>query len=375
MTISVILFWASVALLLYTQLAYGFVLELLVRVVHPSRRAQLPAQLPRVSVIVPAYAEESVIAARIENLRALDYPASALELIVVCDGSPDATAERARSTGADLVLELPRSGKVNAQNAAVRAASGELLAFSDANSRWEPDALRELLAPFAETKVAYVCGTVSLVNDAGTNQEGVYWRYEMRLRALESRIRSITAGNGAIYAVRPEAYLDGDGIIGHDLGFPFQLVKRGWLALYAPDARAMEKMAPSIEGEFKRKRRMAAQVWRTTVRCGMLNPAGYGPLYALMIFSHRLLRYLTPFLHVTALVTSVLLLGHGWVYAAALAAQLLLIAAAILAPLLPGRPLLIARYYVATTMSVAFGLYDWVAHGAPATWDAIGGTR
>jgi len=214
-----------------------------------------------------------------------------------------------------------------------------------------------------------------LVNAAGTNQEGIYWRYEMRLRALESRLRSVTAGNGAIYAVRPEAYLNGDGIIGHDLGFPFQLVKRGWLALYAPDARAVEKMAPSIEGEFKRKRRMSSQAWRTTVRCGMLSPAGYGPLYALMIFSHRLLRYLTPFMHVIALVTSVLLLGHGWVYAVALGAQMALIAAAVLAPLLRARVLLIARYYVATTMSIAFGLFDWLIHGAPATWDAVGGTR
>ena len=375
MTVVAILFWASVALLLYTQVAYGFVLELLARVLHPARRSELPAQLPRVSVIVPAYAEEAVIGARIENLRALDYPARALELIVVCDGSPDATAQRARAAAADLVLELPRSGKVNAQNAGVTAAGGELLAFSDANSQWEPAALRELVAPFAEAKVGYVCGTVSLVNDAGTNQEGIYWRYEMRLRELESRLRSVTAGNGAIYAVRPEAYLNGDGIIGHDLGFPFQLVKRGWLALYAPDARAVEKMAPSIEGEFKRKRRMSSQAWRTTVRCGMLSPAGYGPLYALMIFSHRLLRYLTPFLHVIALVSSVLLLGNGWIYAVALAAQMLLIVAALLAPLLRARLLLIARYYVATTMSIAFGLFDWLTRGAPSTWDAVGGTR
>jgi len=375
MTVWVILFWASVALLLYTQLAYGFVLELLVRVVHPLRRVELPLQLPTVSVIVPAYAEESVIAARIANIRALDYPPQALELIVVCDGSPDATAERARSAGADLVLELPRSGKVRAQNAAVAAASGELLAFSDANSQWEPGALRELVAAFAEPKVGYVCGTVVLINEAGSNQEGVYWRYEMRLRTLESRLRSVTAGNGAIYAVRPQAYLEGDGIMGHDLGFPFQLVKRGWLALYVPDARAVEKMAPSIEGEFKRKRRMSSQAWRTTVRCGMLSPAGYGPLYALMIFSHRLLRYLTPFLHVIALVSSVLLLGNGWIYAVALAAQMLLIVAALLAPLLRARLLLIARYYVATTMSIAFGLFDWLTRGAPSTWDAVGGTR
>jgi cellulose synthase/poly-beta-1,6-N-acetylglucosamine synthase-like glycosyltransferase len=380
MTVWAILFWASVALLVYTQLGYGLLLELLARIGRTPKRAPqgaaaAGAPLPRVSVIVPAYAEQSVITRRIENLRALDYPSELVEIVVACDGSPDQTAERARSAGADVVLELPRAGKVRAQNAAVQAAGADLLAFSDANTRWEPGALRALVAPFADSLVGYVCGTVQLVNETGSNQEGLYWRYEMRLRSLESKLRSITAGNGAIYATRREAYLEGDGIMGHDLGFPFNMVKRGWLALYVPAAHAEEKMVPSIEGEFGRKRRMSSQAWRTTLRCGMLSPSGYGPLYALMIFSHRLLRYLTPFLHLVALAATIALLSHGWVYVAALVAQLLLFGGALLAGAVPARPLLLARYYVATTTSLAFGLWDWLRRGAPATWDAVGGTR
>ena len=102
---------------------------------------------------------------------------------------------------------------------------------------------------------------MTFVNDGGTNQEGLYWRYEMALRAMESRLHSVTAGNGAIYATRREAYIEVDPIMGHDLSFPFNMVKRGWRAVYVPQARATEKMVPSIEGEFARKRRMMSHAW------------------------------------------------------------------------------------------------------------------
>ena len=130
-----------------------------------------------------------------------------------------------------------------------------------------------------------------------TNQEGLYWRYEMAVRSLESRLRSITAGNGAIYATRREAYIEVDPIMGHDLSFPFNMVKRGWRAVYVPAARAEEKMVPSIEGEFARKRRMMSHTWPIVLRGGMLSPRGYGLGYGLMILSHRILRYATPALH------------------------------------------------------------------------------
>jgi glycosyltransferase involved in cell wall biosynthesis len=311
----------------------------------------------------------------VDNLRALDYPPDRVRVIVACDGSPDATAERARAAGADLVLELPRGGKIRAQDAAVERAEAEIVAFSDANVTWEPEALGRLTARFADPRVGYVCGDVKLVNERGTNQEGLYWRYEMALRALESRVRSVTGGNGAIYATRRETYLVVDPVMGHDLSFPFNIVKRGRLAVYEPRARASEKMVPSIEGEFARKRRMMSHGWPIVLRGGMLSPRGYDPLYALMIFSHRILRYLSPFLHLIALGTSIALLGHGWVYVAVVAIQAALLLAALLAPVLPARPLLLARYYVLTTASLAAGLWDWLAHGTAAGWEPAEGTR
>jgi cellulose synthase/poly-beta-1,6-N-acetylglucosamine synthase-like glycosyltransferase len=371
-----ILFWLSAGLLLYTQAGYAMLLMLLARLRRPPPAVSaMASDPPTVSVIVAAYAEQEVIADRVANLRGLDYPFAQLEVLVACDGSPDATAQRAREAGADLVLELPRGGKIRAQDAAVARARGDILAFSDANVRWEPRALRELVAPFADRRVGYVCGNVAFVNDAGTNQEGLYWRYEMAVRGLESRIRSVTGGNGAIYATRRESYLIVDPIMGHDLSFPFNMVKRGWLAVYAPGARATEKMVPTIEGEFARKRRMMSHGWPIVVRGGMLSPRGYGVLYSLMIVSHRLLRYVSPFLHLLALASSVALLGHGWVYAVALAIQLAVLAAAAAAGAIPARPLLIARYYVLTTVSLAAGLWDWLRHGTGAGWEPAEGTR
>jgi hypothetical protein len=220
-----------------------------------------------------------------------------------------------------------------------------------------------------------VCGDVRFVNDRGTNQEGLYWRYEMTLRRLESRLRSVTGGNGAIYATRREAYLVVDPIMGHDLSFPFNMVKRGWLAVYAPDACATEKMVPTIEGEFARKRRMMSHAWPIVLRGGMLSPRGYDPLYALMIVSHRVLRYATPFLHLIVLATSIALLGHGWVYVAAVAVQAAVLLGAALAGVLRWRPLLVARYYVLSTASLAAGLWDWLRRGTPAGWEPAQGTR
>ena len=320
-----------------------------------------------------------MIAAKVANALALDWPRDRLEIVVAVDGGADpgadATAERARAAGADIVLELPRGGKVRAQDAAVAAARGTLLAFSDANAVWEPGALRALVTPFADPCVGYVCGQVRFVNAEGTNQEGLYWRYEMWLRSGESALASVTAGNGAIYALRREAYMHVNEVMGHDLSFPFNVVKRGRRAVYAPDARATEKMVPTIEGEGARKRRMMSHAWAIVLRGGMLSPRGYPPLYALMIASHRVLRYASPLLHLAAAGATLALLRQGNVYRAAALAQAGLLAAAAAGGRVRLRPLLVARYYVATTAALGAGLYDHLRHGTAAEWEAAEGTR
>lgn len=371
-----IVFWVSLGLLAYSQLGYPLVL-LLLRALRPRRKAPAPvAELPSVSLVIAARDEEDVIERRLANALAMDYPRERLELIVASDGSGDRTAELARAAGADQVLELARGGKVGAQNAAVEKAAGELLAFSDANSMWQRSALRELVAPFADPGVGYVCGQLRLTDEAGENQEGLYWRYEMAVRALESDLGGVTAGNGAIYATRRESYIKLDSARSHDGSFPFQLTKRGLRALYAPDAIAEERMVPTIEGEFARKRRIMRPLWDVVVLDGMLSPRGYSPLYAFQIASHRGLRYAAPFLHLLALGTNVALLGAGAVYTVTLVAQLAVPAAALLAPLAPFAPFRIARYYISVTASILAGLWDRARLGPrSAGWDTAEGAR
>ncbi len=376
-----IVFWMCVGLILWTQVGYAATLAVLARAFGRTQPIAAPEPPPSLSLIVAAHDEESVIAARVTNALALDYPRELLEVIVTCDGCTDATAARAREAGADVVLELVRGGKIRAQDAAVQRARGDIVAFSDANALWEPDAARMLVSAFADPRVGYACGQVRFVQvaagaDAG-NQEGVYWRYELAVRSYESRLSSITAGNGAIYATRRDAYIVVDPIMGHDLSLPFNMVRRGLRATYVPAARATEKMVPSLLGEFARKRRMMSHTWPILLRGGMLSPRGYPPGYALMIVSHRLLRYLTPFLHLLALVANIALLalGAGALYEVTLALQLAFGLGALLGGVLRVRPLLIARYYVLTTASPAAGLWDWLHEGTDATWEAAEGTR
>ncbi len=382
-----IVFWVSAGLIVWTQLGYALVIAALARVLAPAPQAAMvtperpnPPQ-KSVSLIVAAHDEQGVIGAKVSNALALDYPRELLQVIVACDGCSDATAQRASEAGADFVLELPRAGKIVAQDTAVARSSGEIVAFSDANSLWEPDALRELVAAFADPHVGYACGQVRFVQTGegagATNQEGLYWRYEMTQRQSESRLSSITAGNGAIYATRRESYIVVDPIMGHDLSFPFNMVKRGWRAVYIPGARATEKMVPSLEGEWRRKRRMMSHTWPIVLRGGMLSLRGYSFGYAVMIFSHRLLRYLTPFLHALAFVANVALVAHGTrgVYMVTLVLQVVLGASAGIGGLVRVRPLLIARYYFLTTLSAAAGLWDWLRHGTAPSWDVAEGTR
>ena len=357
------LFWGSLGALVWTHALYPPAAAALAR--FRERHVVKDEIEPTVTLIVPAYNEEAVIVRRLENLRALDYPAEKLELVVTSDASSDRTEELAEEAGAH-VIRNPRGGKVAAQDRAVQETSGEIVAFSDANATWAPDALRKLVSNFADPAVAYVCGRLRLEQADGSNREGVYWRYELWLRESESRLASVTGGNGSIYAVRRADYVDVDPRFGHDLALPYLLVQRGRRAVYEPEAEAFEKPTPSNETEYRRKVRMFEHCWLITLRGRMLRelPA----LYRLEVLSHRVLRYGSGLLHLVLLGTSLSLVGEGLVYQLALAAQLLFLAAA-----LAGVGL--ARYYVLVTWATVVSLWNYLRRGVPATWEAAEGTR
>ena len=370
------LFWTSAGLIAYTHAGYPLALKALAALRGtPRESVPDPAELPSVSLIIAAFDEAEVVERKVANALALDYPRDCLEIIVASDGSSDDTVDLARGAGADQVLDLPRGGKLAAQNAAVREAKGRVLAFSDANSWWEPGALRRLVAALDDAEVGYACGEVVFTDGGGDNQEGIYWRYEMGVRELESSLGGITAGNGAIYAVRRADYLFLEPGSSHDLAFPFRMAKGGLRSVYVPEARATERVVPSLEGEWHRKRRMMVGLWDIVIGEGMLNPRGYRPLFAFEVFSHRALRYASPFLHAVLAVATLGLLGRGRVYRLAAMGQAGLGVAAAISDHAPSAPTRLARYYVLVTGSIAAGLWDRLRRGAPGTWDKAEGTR
>jgi cellulose synthase/poly-beta-1,6-N-acetylglucosamine synthase-like glycosyltransferase len=372
-----IVFWASLAALAWTHLGYPLAVAALARLrPRPPRRAAI---VPAVTLVVPAHNEEDVIERKLENVLALDYPSDRLEIVVASDDSSDATHDivaRFEPRGVRLI-RCERGGKVAAQDRAVRETSGEIVAFGDANVEWDADALRQLIAPFADPAVGMTCGQVRLVNPAGgTNQEGVYWRYEMWLRVRESLVHSMTGSNGAIYAVRREAYREVDPRFGHDLSFPYLMVQNGYRAVYEPRARATENMTTDIEDEFRRKVRMFEHAWLMLFR-GRMFRLRVGPVYWVELVSHRLLRYWSGPLHVVLLAASALLAGTATVYAVALGVQLAGLALVGVSILARGRirPLRILHYYLLVTLATVIALGGYLRRGVPATWDKAAGTR
>jgi cellulose synthase/poly-beta-1,6-N-acetylglucosamine synthase-like glycosyltransferase len=371
------LFWGSLGALAWTHAGYPVAAAALARLrPRPVRKDDVT---PGVTVIVAAHDEEDVIARRVENLLELDYPSDRVEIVVASDGSTDRTDEIVESLAVESqnvsLLRCERAGKATAQNAAVAGSESEIVAFSDANSTWAPDALRKLVRSFADPEVGYVCGQLRLESPDGRTQEGLYWRYELWQRESESAIGSITAGNGAIYGVRRSDYLGWDDpFIGHDFGLPFRLVQLGRRAVYEPEALAWEKTASDVEEEYGRKVRMMTRSWRPLLD-GSLARTG-DPLFLAELVSHRVLRYGSGLLHLALLGTSAALASDGGIYRLALVGQ-----AGLLALALAGRKRVpvpgagVAYYYVLTTAATVEALARYLQTGSQATWGKAEGTR
>jgi cellulose synthase/poly-beta-1,6-N-acetylglucosamine synthase-like glycosyltransferase len=361
-------FWGALGALAWTHAGYPLAAAALARLRgRPVRKGDVA---PRVRLVVAAWNEERVIERRLENLLELDYPADRLEIVVASDASTDATDELVDAVAAReprvRLVRAPRGGKVAAQNLAVRESDADVLAFSDANATWAEDALTRLVRPFADPEVGYVCGRLRLLAANGSNREGAYWRYELAVRDSESRLHSVTGGNGAIYAVRRADYVEVDPRFGHDLAFPYLMVQRGRRAVYEPGAVAYERPTPEIETEYRRKVRMFEHCWLIVFRGGLLRRLP--PIYRAEIVSHRLLRYGSGLVHLALLGSSIALRRHGRIYRLALGGQAGLLAHAAARPGLP-------RYYVLVTWATVQSLANYVRRGVPPTWDAAEGTR
>lgn len=332
-----IIFWLSLGLVLYPYLLYPLLLFLAYSVTQAwrdlrylgsprNRRTETPApsELPGVTVIVPAYNEEKVLPAKIENLGTLDYPVERLQVIFVSDGSSDRTNEmlkNAKDANFHSILLGERKGKANALNQAVEQASNKILVFCDASTLFETDAIKKLVRHFADPEVGAVCGAVRYQANADAQQtEGAYWKYESAVRMMEARMGAILNASGAIYALRRDCFARvPQSTILEDFVIPMRARRLGFSVLYDPEAVAIEFPASTVSGEFTRRVRLAVGSFRAVKDLVRVPLRGFTPF---ALISHKLLRWLVPFFAVTFLVSNVVL-AHSPFYRIALAVQVL----------------------------------------------------
>ena len=371
------LFWTAVFLVAHTYLLYPALLWLLTLWKRPVQHSALGEWL-MVSLVLAAYNEIVVIREKVENILALDYPRDRLEVIVVSDCSDDGTDEviaEYADRGVRLYRMEERGGKTAGQNAGVRLASGDILVFSDANSMYAPEALRQLLRPFANPQVGCVCGELRYTNPeelAAGKGEGFYWRYEQFLKRRESLLRSVLGANGAIYALRRELFDELEADIISDFIMPIRIWRKGFRVVYEPGAVAVEHSAASFGGEFRRRMRIISRsMYGLWTEVGVLNPFRYG-LFSFQLFSHKILRWLVPVFMIAILISSALLAGE-MPFRILLGLQLLFYALAILGNLSQQRLgrlglFYIPAYFCAINFGVLLGLWNFLSGRRYGVW-------
>jgi cellulose synthase/poly-beta-1,6-N-acetylglucosamine synthase-like glycosyltransferase len=370
-----LVFWISVGTLLYTFGGYAVLMTLLARWRnHPVRVAPIT---PSVSLIIPAYNEQAVIAEKLGNTFALDYPRELLEIIVVTDGSDDRTPEIVRAyaaRGVRLLHQPERRGKIAAMNRAVPYASGEVLVFSDANAMIEPQAIRALVANFADPQVACVGGVKRIRVSASVQARGesAYWRYEAYLKKLDSQVNTAIGAIGELFAIRRELYRPlAEDLIIEDFVMTMELVAQGWRVVYEPTAATWEDASPSLRGEWRRRSRNAAGGFKAMGRLKeMMNPLR--SFAAFQFFSHKVLRWLAPFFMLGAFFANLGLL-HSPIYRVLFTLQVIFYALALLRWVMQIVNihlwlLQVPFYFCFANATSLGGFYKFITGTQPATW-------
>lgn len=365
--------FTCIALVGYNYVVY----PLLVIAAARLRRRPAPAPLsaeraawPTVSFVIAAYNEERVIAEKLRNTLAIDYPRERLEILVVSDGSTDRTHEIAAGFASEGVVALhepPRRGKSAALNRGVEQARGEIVVFSDANNDFAPEALRALVRHFSDPSVGGVCGVKQIKpaeDRQSTRGDSLYWRYESAIKRAEGRLGSITNADGEIFAIRRALYrpLD-ERVINDDTQVTFDLVNQRCRVAYEPEARSYEHASISIRDDFHVKVRMVAGGYQSLA----LNWRMFLPprsWFTLAFLSHKVLRWIAPLPLAGIFVCSAILAARP-VYAALLGAQLLFYGtAAYGAGVISRGPLprlvYVAFYFTAMNVAALVGLWRFL---------------
>jgi cellulose synthase/poly-beta-1,6-N-acetylglucosamine synthase-like glycosyltransferase len=339
---------------------------------------QRPAFWPSVSLIVAAYNESKVIAKKIENSLALDYPKDRLEIIVVSDGSNDDTPDIVKSyadRGVISMHEAARGGKSAALNRAVAAASGEILLFSDANNDYNADAVQAIARHFFDPAVGGVCGVKRIYPAEGresTQGDSLYWRMESAIKLAESQFSTITNADGEMFALRKSLYEPiPSAVINDDAELTFSVIKKGFRILYEPAAQSHELASIDIVDDFFVKVRMVAGGYQTISRhtAFLLPPRNW---FTFSFFAHKILRWLSPVLLIGVLIATLAALPNPWMQAF-LAAQLVCYALAGLGWLLRGRGelpsvLYVPFYFCAMNLAALMGLVRFLRGQQQVQW-------
>jgi cellulose synthase/poly-beta-1,6-N-acetylglucosamine synthase-like glycosyltransferase len=372
-----VIFWLLAAVVVYVYAGYPLLLVVLsaLGARRPVRKAETE---PSVTLIVSAFNEAAVIAEKIRNSLALDYPREKIEIVVISDASDDGTDEivgQFAAQGVRLLRMNDRGGKTLGLNAGVRSAKGEIVVFSDANAMYLPDAIRKMARNFADPQVGAVVGESTYADAEGGAQksESLYWKYETGIKRLETAIGSTVGGDGAIYAIRRSLYRDMRADALSDFVNPMQIVMAGYRCIYEPEAQSVEEAAEGFEKEFRRKVRIVNRAWRATWTLpALLNPLRFG-WFSLELISHKLLRWLMPIFLVAVLLLNVLLVERSPLYSWLLVLQLVFYALALAGYLTRGRPtqprlLYVPYYFCLVNIASARGIIEAYRGRTYTTW-------
>lgn len=378
-------FWLAAAGVFYCYFGYPALLALR-GWLRPAPRVHRDDSSPSVSLIIVAHNEEERIAKKLGNCRDLDYPQDRLEILVASDGSTDRT-EAIVATHAPrgvrlLPLPGPR-GKATALNAAVPETRGDVLVLCDVRQDLDPQAVRVLVANFADPAVGAVSGELHLEPDSGGGMKGVglYWRYEKWIRRAESRVDSTVGVTGAIYALRRALYrpLDPRTIL-DDVAIPMNVVAAGYRVVFEPLAKAYDRLAEDPRTEYRRKvRTLAGNYQLVALHPSLLNPLRNRLFWQFV--SHKLLRLAVPWCLLVLLATSAALAARGSSFFTAgfglqMALYVLAFAGWLSKRLGLGSRLLSVPYsFVLLNVAAAASLFGFLSGRETAAWKSSGGDR
>lgn len=327
-----ILFWFCFVLILYIYIGYPLLVKILGKLIN--LKVDKKDYQPTVSIITAAFNEAQFIAETIENKLSQDYPQEKIEIIVVSDESEDGTDEiiqQYSDRNVKYFRQVPRQGKTSAINLAVSQATGDIIIFSDANSLYKSDVVKQIVKNFDNEDVGYVTGKMIYVNkDKSSVGDGctAYMKYENFLRKHESLIGSVVGVDGGIDAVRRDLYEEMNADQIPDFVQPLKIVKKGFRVIYDAEAILMEEALSDQKKEYKMRVRVGLRsLWALLdMRC-LLNPFKY-KLFSLQLFSHKVLRYFAWFPLLLLLITNLCLFNQSIFYAIIFIAQLLFYALA-----------------------------------------------